>query len=176
MSPAVSPAKIVATDVGYDGPNGIAAAVGFETWADATPRWQTSARCRVEAAYKPGSFFERELPCILPLVERACAEQGAGVVVVDGYVDLGSRPGLGRHLSDALRSRGIEAVIVGVAKNPFEGAPAAELRRGGSERPLFVTACGVDLPTATGWIRSMHGPHRMPTLLRLVDQLARGIP
>jgi hypothetical protein len=39
---------------------------------------------------------------------------------------------------------------------------------------LHVTAAGVQVGEAAGRIRSMAGPHRVPTLLKKVDRLARG--
>ena len=47
--------------------------------------------------------------------------------------------------------------------------------RGDSAKPLFVTAVGMTLEEAKAHIASMHGEHRIPTLLRRVDQLCRGI-
>jgi deoxyribonuclease V len=38
---------------------------------------------------------------------------------------------------------------------------------------LFVTAAGIAPPRAADLVRSMHGPHRIPTLLKRTDQLAR---
>ncbi|HRI09853.1 MAG TPA: hypothetical protein PKW35_18650, partial [Nannocystaceae bacterium] len=64
--------------------------------------------------------------------------------------------------------------IVGVAKTAFVGADAAEVHRGGIERPLFVTALGLDREAAAAAVASMHGEHRLPTLLGWVDHLARG--
>ncbi len=91
---------------------------------------------------------------------------------MDGYAWLGpDRPGLGARLFEAL---GSNIPVIGVAKTYFQGSRAAAVRRPGSERPLFVTAVGVDLATAAGQVESMHGPYRIPTLLRRVDQLARG--
>ena len=40
-------------------------------------------------------------------------------------------------------------------------------------RPLYVSAVGVDLVNAADNIRRMHGPHRLPTLLKQVDGLCR---
>jgi deoxyribonuclease V len=91
---------------------------------------------------------------------------------VDGYVLLGpNRPGLGARLFEAL---GNSIPVIGVAKTYFQGSRAASVRRPGSDRPLFVTAVGVDLGLAAEQIARMHGPFRIPTLLRRVDQLARG--
>jgi deoxyribonuclease V len=40
---------------------------------------------------------------------------------------------------------------------------------------LFITAAGVSLERAADYIKAMHGPFRLPTLLKRVDQLCRGI-
>jgi deoxyribonuclease V len=63
--------------------------------------------------------------------------------------------------------------VIGVAKSLFPGAPATPLLRGDSQRPLYVSATGVDLASAADNIRRMHGPHRLPTLLKQVDGLCR---
>jgi deoxyribonuclease V len=46
--------------------------------------------------------------------------------------------------------------------------------RGGSARPLYVTAAGLSADEAARRVRDMHGPYRIPTLLKRVDQLCRG--
>jgi deoxyribonuclease V len=61
-----------------------------------------------------------------------------------------------------------------VAKAAFAEGTAMPVLRGQSRRPLFVGAAGMDPVTAAALVRSMHGPDRLPTLLRRVDQLARG--
>jgi len=69
-------------------------------------------------------------------------------------------------------ARNIE--VVGVAKSAFAGAAAAEVLRGTSARPLYVTAVGTERAAAAAGVQSMHGDHRIPTLLGRVDALARG--
>jgi deoxyribonuclease V len=165
---------IVAMDVHYDDERqlGRAAAVVFFGWEDESPRL-----CRVlehpgPEPYVPGQFYRRELPCLLPLLEQVRKELSLGVVIVDGHVDLGpDRPGLGRHLYDAL---GGAIEVVGVAKSAFEGAPALPLLRGRSARPLWVSSTDC-AESAVRCVASMHGRDRVPTLLRRVDQLARGV-
>jgi deoxyribonuclease V len=66
--------------------------------------------------------------------------------------------------------------VVGVAKRPFRGAPALEVLRGASARPLYVTAIGIDAAHAADGVRRMHGAHRIPTLLTRVDRLCRDTP
>jgi deoxyribonuclease V len=70
----------------------------------------------------------------------------------------------------------VGGVVVGVAKTRYLSAPAVPVLRGSSRSPLFVTAAGVEPEVAAGWIESMHGPYRVPTLLRQVDTLARSVP
>lgn len=158
---------IVATDVLYDeaADRALAAAVAFERWDDAAPTRSWTVTLEGLADYEPGRFYVRELPCLLALL----AEVEAEVVVVDGYAELGVGPGLGGHLQ---AERG--GIVVGVAKNPYRKAPAVHVLRGESKRPLYVTAVGVDAETAASWIAGMHGPYRVPTLLKAVDQLTRG--
>lgn len=64
--------------------------------------------------------------------------------------------------------------MIGVAKTSFHGAAhAVAVRRGASERPLYVTASGVDPQEAGRYLSRMAGAHRIPTLPRRVDALAR---
>ncbi|MEM8983419.1 MAG: endonuclease V [Pseudomonadota bacterium] len=162
--------KIV-IDVHYENDAASAAGVLFSAWTDPAPL--ASVRCAREglADYEPGQFYKRELPVILDLLQRI--EDPLDTIVIDGYVHLGpeARAGLGQHLWSALEQR---VAIIGVAKNRFVGTPAeSELLRGKSAKPLFVTAVGVDLDEAKRAIAAMHGEHRLPTLLKLVDQLCR---
>jgi len=123
------------------------------------------------APYVPGSFYQRELPCLLAALERAALEPEC--VVVDGYVWLApERPGLGAKLFEALGSR---VPVVGVAKTAFAGAESIALPvlRGESQKPLLVTAAGMEPDLAAERVRSMHGRHRIPTLLKRVDRLCR---
>ena len=63
--------------------------------------------------------------------------------------------------------------MIGAAKTVFHATATVEVRRGRSERPLYVTATGMEPEVAAQHIRRMHGRYRMPTLLREVDQLSR---
>ena len=161
---------IAAFDVHYPKTGGaVAAAVLFSGYRAAEPvREQTETLSTVEP-YVPGEFFRRELPCILALLEQIDGD--IEELIVDGYVGLGGRrPGLGQHLFDTLDA---SIPVVGVAKSAFAGACAVEVFRGASRRPLYVTAAGIDPCLAAAKIQSMHGIHRIPTLLRRVDMLAR---
>ena len=64
--------------------------------------------------------------------------------------------------------------VIGVAKTRFHSSEVAvPVLRGQSQRPLFVTAEGVDSGKAAECIQRMHGPSRIPTLLNRVDRLCR---
>ncbi|MCB9920642.1 MAG: hypothetical protein H6822_00590 [Planctomycetaceae bacterium] len=64
--------------------------------------------------------------------------------------------------------------IIGVAKTRFATATSeVEVFRGTSQRPLFVSAAGIDQHIAADSIRRMHGENRIPTLLKRVDTLSR---
>ena len=166
---------LVATDVHYDSDTEArSAAVVFERWSDPGPVATYTHRATGFGPYVPGRFFERELPCLLPLLRWVMTAHDVDTVIVDGYVDLGDGPGLGRHLLQALLEDGLTPTMVGVAKTGFDGAEAEPVLRGTSATPLWVTACGMTNAAAADHVRGMHGRFRMPTLLLLVDHLARG--
>jgi len=157
--------------VAYDQDTAFAACVLAAEWTSSSALHTHVAHKEGVAAYVPGRFYERELPCIDAVLSEVRAP--LGVVVVDGYVwlDDRGRRGLGAHLFDALGGR---VPVVGVAKTAFRGAAfALQVLRGGSTRPLHVTAIGMDPAAAAERVAAMHGPHRIPTLLREVDRLCR---
>ena len=160
---------IAAFDVGYpDDGSAQAAAVVFEHFFDAKPRRSYRKRIVHVEEYMPGSFYKRELPCILELFSEI--NEIIDIIIVDGYVFLGDRPGLGKHLSKSLNSA---IPIIGVAKKYFAGSNPVEVKRGRSKNPLFITACGIKPEDAGELIASMHGSYRMPTLLKEVDRLSK---
>lgn len=156
-------------DVDYRGEVAVAAAILFLDWGSKDPVGQHVVTIRGVAPYRPGSFYERELPCIEAVLARNHWPLAA--IVVDGFVWLGEgEPGLGAKLFTALGER---VPVIGVAKNPYRGAPAAEVHRGSSHKPLYVTAAGMETTAAAACVQRMHGEHRLPTLLKEVDRLCR---
>jgi deoxyribonuclease V len=145
-----------------------AAAVLFSDYSDAEPEAVYTQFLPGAADYIPGEFYRRELPCILTLLGQI--NKVPDEMVVDGYVMLGNRPGLGQYLFNSFDGR---IPVIGVAKSKFEGAAGTEVFRGGSIHPLYVTSAGVNLQKASERIRTMYGAHRIPTLLKRVDLLAR---
>jgi deoxyribonuclease V len=161
---------IACVDVDYRDDEAQAACVLLRDWTDAVGAGVHVERFAGVAPYQPGHFYRRELPCLLAVLAKV--REPLDAVIVDGYVWLRDRtPGLGAHLYEAL---GRAVAVVGVAKTRFASAAAEAVVRGSSRRPLFVTAAGMDLADAADRVRRMHGPFRIPTLLRRVDQLCRG--
>lgn len=158
---------ILLTDVDYPSGGGArAAGVVIEHW-DATDSVEERTVWIDEVdPYEPGAFYRRELPCLLALLERV--DSTPTCVVVDGHVWLDGRPGLGARLHEAT---GLP--VVGVAKNAFAGGEARELLRGESRRPLYVSSVGMPVDEACRAVASMAGEHRLPSMLKRVDRLAR---
>lgn len=64
--------------------------------------------------------------------------------------------------------------MIGVAKTAFLGAShAIRVYRGGSRRPLLVTAAGLAPADAADLVRTMAGRHRIPDALKRADTLSR---
>ena len=164
-------AVFVAADVHYLAPGGARAAAVVA--ADASFSRLVAERVELVLAvapYRPGQFYLRELP---PLRAALNGLADVALLIVDGYADLdpGGRPGLGAR---AHAEFGVP--VIGVAKSAFRTAThAVPVLRGTSARPLYVTAAGIGAEEAAERIQAMHGKFRIPTLLKRVDQLSRGI-
>ncbi|HSO39705.1 MAG TPA: endonuclease V, partial [Labilithrix sp.] len=105
-------------DVQYAGEGGVAAAVVASQWDAAVAEEEHVVTVPSVLPYRPGAFYERELPCLALVLARVRA--ALRVVVVDGYVELDEHgaPGLGAHLHDQL---GGAVAVVGIAKTAFRG-------------------------------------------------------
>ncbi len=160
----------LAIDVQYSSETAFVAAVAFDNWHAAMPTAEYTCVMQGIADYEPGNFYKRELPCILQLLDQY--QLSPKTIVVDGYVFLDGqqKPGLGKHLYDALSAK---VEVIGVAKQAFAGiANEYALLRGQSSKPLYITTIN-DLDDAKAYITQMYGEHRMPILLKRVDQLCR---
>lgn len=161
-----------ALDVHYRGDLYTASCVIFSGWEDAGPLEVVTTEGRGVRPYRPGFFYERELPCLLDVLGKA--SRHLETIVLDGYVHLAEphRKGLGMFLYESLGGR---STVVGVAKNPLSIAERfVEVMRGTSSRPLYVSCAGCTLEEACSWIQNMHGAHRIPTLLKIAHARAAG--
>lgn len=163
---------ILATDVYYPSDGGaIAAGVAFNAFGDTQPCAEFTCSLEEVGDYQSGEFYKRELPCLLQLLTQH--QLKPSIIIVDGHVQFTNnpRPALGAHPYQTL---GQQTPVIGVAKNPHRDISAkAELLRGDSLRPLYVSAVGIEIENAKQSVLQMHGPHRIPTLLKRADQLCR---
>lgn len=127
---------LFATDVHYRSDHAKAIGLTFSDWStDQTQQWFETIITEV-APYQPGSFYQRELPCLLQLLEQLDIHT-LNAIIIDGYVQLDNsgRPGLGLHLYEAL-DRAVP--IIGVAKSAFRNNTlhVRPVRRGAGSKPL----------------------------------------
>jgi deoxyinosine 3'endonuclease (endonuclease V) len=160
-------------DVRYEGGRAAVAGVEFEHWSDRQPHDLTTATVPTPSEYFPGKLYKRELPCLLTLLrgKRTLFK----TIIIDGYVHLQPpfEKGLGAYLADALP---YPAAIVGVAKTAFKRADRfVPVYRGCSRKPLYVSSWGLPLREAARQVERMDGKFRLPTLIKLADQLSRGM-
>jgi deoxyribonuclease V len=156
-------------DVHYQDDTAFAAAVLCDAWNSAQPVLEEVVRVEEVAPYESGCFYKRELPCLLAALK---AVPHPTCIVIDGNVWLDDdKPGLGAHLYEALKQK---VPVIGIAKTTYRGSTNAEaVLRGTSQRPLYVTAAGVDPVVAADLVKHLHGEHRLPTLVTRADQLCR---
>ncbi|MCK5897869.1 MAG: endonuclease V [Methylococcales bacterium] len=160
-------------DVQYDGTKAVVAGIIFSNWTSNSIHETILTPVSNVKPYQAGAFYKRELPCILKLLEKI--RLPLELIIIDGFVVLGSdnTDGLGMYLYNALHQK---TPIIGVAKKAFVNTPVDyEIYRGDSKKPLYVTAIGIDISEAKAHITTMHGKHRIPSLLKKVDQFCRGI-
>jgi len=166
---------IIAFDTYYYSNKAKTVCLSFDHWEDNEPINVISEIIKGVSDYEPGAFYKRELPCILSLLKQVDLST-VDCIVVDSFVLLSDegKLGLGGYLYEALDKK---IPIIGVAKSGFHSNKknVAELLRGDSKKPLYISAIGVDLHEAYAKIGSMHGPYRMPTLLQVVDTETKNI-
>ena len=163
----------LALDVHYK--NNYAKSVGltFLTKDDEAPLNTFIETIKDVAPYQPGEFYKRELPCLLQIIAKVDLNQ-IDAILVDGhvYVDNDGQFGLGGYLYQALDEK---VPVIGIAKRAFYAntKTVVEVVRGTSKNPLHISAIGMPLETATQLIKTMHGNHRHPTLLKTLDTITK---
>lgn len=156
-------------DVFYQNNSAKVAGGFFENWDDKELLKISSKNITGIEEYVPGEFYKRELPCILAFLQDHQPEE-IELIIIDGFVflDNNDRKGLGARLFEELDKK---IPVIGVAKTKFHDNTknVHEVFRGKSKNPLYISAVGIDLSTASGCVKNMHGDHQLPTLLKLVD-------
>jgi deoxyinosine 3'endonuclease (endonuclease V) len=173
---------IVAFDTYYYGGFSYTVAGVFEAWnSDKVKYFVCSRRAGIDAEYKPGELYKRELPCIMQCLEKLNVDNITSIVV-DGFVwvvdDEGNKvPGLGKRLQDAILEKFDRHItVIGVAKNPYhtEIPGCKEVLRGKSAKPLYIT-CTEDyfIEHYVVEIKLMFGESRIPDILKSIDTKTR---
>lgn len=164
---------ILAFDSYYFDDKAKTVSISFGDWHDEYALQIKEETLRGVASYEPGAFYKRELPCILSLLKQWDLAV-VDTIIIDGYVvldDDGSL-GLGGYLYEELKK---SIPIIGVAKTKYQknNNNVIEVKRGISANPLNISALGIGMVKAAKLIESMHGIHRMPTLLQKLDSLTK---
>lgn len=174
---------IIAFDTYYY--NGYSYTVGgvFDSWAcNDVSYYVTSKRMCIDAEYKSGELYKRELPAIMQCLSMVNLDS-IDTIVVDGFVWLSEdgkelTKGLGARLDDEIQRKYCTLKnIVGIAKNPYHTKipHCIEVKHGlESEKPLYITCNDVEnTKYYATLIKRMHGDYRIPTILKLVDTKTR---
>lgn len=154
----------------------------FERWESKDAKYFVySKRKGIDAEYKPGELYKRELPCIMQCLSNIDIST-VSTLVVDGFVwvvnDNGERvPGLGKRLQDAVFEKYQQHInVMGIAKNPYHtDIPGCEkVLRGQSKQPLYVTS---DNDLFTNYyaleVKKMSGDYRIPNIIKAIDTKTR---
>jgi deoxyribonuclease V len=164
---------IVAIDVHYKENTAKAVGALIQNWGDAAAVEHVIRYIGSVEEYEPGAFYKRELPCIMDVLNQIDLS-AVTYIVVDGFVvldDMG-KPGLGAYVYESLNHK---VPVIGVAKSNFHQnlKNVIPVLRGESNNPLYVTAVGIDLQQAAGFIKSMHGEFRLPAVLKEMDRITK---
>ncbi len=164
---------ILAFDTYYSGDIAKTIGLAFNDWNDETPVNIYTDTSNSIAAYEPGAFYKRELPCIHRILSAIDLDK-IDIIIIDGYVilDDAGKLGLGGHLYESLDKK---IPVIGVAKTSFaeNTKNVRKVYRGKSANTLYITALGIDPDVAAKYIEMMKGPYSIPSLLKQLDMLTR---
>jgi len=142
-------------------------------WEDQEPINVLSCDHHGVLPYESGSFYKRELPCILTLLRQVNLDD-LSAIIIDGHCFLSNdkKYGLGAYLWEAIDKK---VPVIGVAKKGFYDAENVlkPVLRGESKIPLYVSTVDFDLTTAMEKVKHMHGKYRIPNILKIVDRETR---
>ena len=158
--------------------------VVFENIKSSEPIYTDTIYTEVTSDYIPGEFYKRELPGIIKILNKLKNEHNdiwnsVVIIITDSFINLklgcDEWDGLGKHLSKYLDSINEHKIIYGVAKTNFGNCNLISevIYRGKSKTPLYVQSSTDNNDGVRFIIQNMHGEYRIPTMLKLVDQLSR---
>lgn len=160
--------------------------VVFEDVNSDKPLYTDTIYTDITSDYIPGEFYKRELPGIIKILEKLKWQKldiwnNITLIITDSFITLKNDDnewdGLGAYLDKYLKSNGENKTICGVAKSNFGYSHliSKNVYRGDSSKPLYVQASR-HIKSVSWFIKNMHGKYRIPTMLKLVDQLSRVFP
>lgn len=165
----------LAIDVYYFDNKAKIVGVLFCNWNDSKPFQIISFYKENVEEYESGNFYKRELPCIIELLDKLNLSV-IDIIILDSfvYLDDNKKMGLGGYVYKYLKEK---IPIIGVAKTFFFNNKkyVQEVFRGKSEKPLYISAEGIELEFAKKNIQNMHGNFRIPTLLKLLDMETKNL-
>ena len=85
-----------ALDVYYESDRAVAACVVFHNWYDKVPMKLFRTFMPAIRQYHAGRFYERELPCLLSVLQEV--NQEFATIIIDGFVHLKTEVGIGLGL------------------------------------------------------------------------------
>ncbi|MBR9861429.1 endonuclease V [bacterium] len=163
---------LLAVDIYYHSDNSATCIGVLFNWTDLEPKKVIKEHLDSVEPYVPGSFYLRELPCILEIVKNVDLKT-LEAIIIDGHVYLkDDEPGLGAHLYNTLDHK---VPIIGVAKRKYfaHSDLSRAILRGMSKTPLYITSIGLDIDEAKRKILDMPGTFRIPHMLKTLDQLTK---
>jgi len=176
--------------VGAPGGRAALAAVVVVQWPGLEPVEQSVVRAEIRFPYMPGLLSFREIPVLLPALERL--RSTPDLVLVDGQgIAHPRRLGLASHLGLLLDLPTIgcaKSRLVGTLAGPLgeERGATAPLVDAGEEvgravrtrtgaKPLYVSVGHrISLDCAVQWVLSLAPRYRIPEPVRLAHQAAAG--
>ena len=183
--------KKIAIDTYYYLDKAKTVGVIFENWEDPEPLEIVSSWSESFGQYIPGEFYKRELPCIMDLIQKKVPNiKDYECIILDGLARLpgSASEGLGLHLESELEKvypdfrdapGNIDIggpAIMGVAKTKFKGIDeddgTCKVYRGTAKNPLYTNTTWIKMSSAMAadYLKRMHGPYRIPTLLKILDR------
>lgn len=145
----------------------------FDDYQQEEPTKIISCYTRQYKQYNAGMFHQRELPGILKLLKQVDLSE-FDTIIVDAnvfiYKNNTTHDGLGKHLYDAIYKLCEGINIIGVCKSLYGDDEAyVKVFRGRSKKPLYITSYNIDTNVCAEYIKHMKGSHRIPRLLKILD-------
>ncbi|MCW1968987.1 MAG: endonuclease V [Anaerolineae bacterium] len=159
-------------DVQYEQKIGYAAGICFQRLQSQSVDFVVTAILQPVAEYKPGEFYQRELPCLIELIKKL--ETLPKIIFIDGYVWLqNDQLALGGRLYEYLDRK---VIVIGIAKSFLRIAGEnISMYYKSSHRPIYISAAGLSLDDAMQCVKEMPYQGHLPLMMKYADIAARNL-